>query len=163
MGCGVTAKDFSEDRHGKTEIAEIHRPPDRILRLSELKNQQARPTPGDPVHFSETCFPIWQVSQSIADGHNIKGAGWERKVLRISLLKIHLDGLPLPGAQSRHGKHGIAEINSGDVSARFREGKGEVARSTTNVESNIVWRHLGKVHQFLLPPPVQSKALQVID
>ena len=60
-------------------------------------------------------------------------------------------------------KHGRAEVEAGDFRAVVREGKGEVAGATAQIERAIAGLNGGEFNDAAFPAPVQPEALQVVE
>src|SRR5215471_8112216 len=85
------------------------------------------------------------------------------KVHRIALHKawpwVFLDRAAGPG----HCQHRLTEIQPDGVSPTACQPPSDVTRPAADVEGLVTWTDRSELYQAVFPPPVQAKALQIVN
>ena len=68
----LSANEETKQRDKQFKITEVEAAPELIFRFAEVEHQQPSARPRHTLHFTQASFPARQISQSVADRHNVE-------------------------------------------------------------------------------------------
>src|SRR4029453_5079603 len=87
----VAVKEFPEQRHHQAQISKIESAPNRIRRLSKIKDQKAAAGSGPPQHLFKPTFPTAQIPKAISDRDDVAVFLGKWRGQRIATDKLWID------------------------------------------------------------------------